>query len=115
MCASEDWLRGSLRRQGKSISYWGAYEDTESDRKMTNMAKVKVEIVRPDCSGCELCTQTCPDYFEMAADGLSVLKGGKRVGDNDELELDDEACTRDAAADCPVNCIHLYENGNKVL
>jgi len=79
------------------------------------MAKFKVEIVRSECTGCELCTQTCPDYFEMAADGLSALKGGKRVGDNDELELDNEACTRDAAADCPVNCIHLYEKGNKVL
>ena len=47
---------------------------------MTEMAKFKVDIVRPDCSGCELCTQTCPDYFEMAADGLSTLKGGKSAG-----------------------------------
>jgi ferredoxin len=82
---------------------------------MSDLAKFKVEIVRSDCTGCELCTQTCPDYFEMAEDGLSTLKGGKRVGDNDELELDAEVCTREAAADCPVTCIHLYENGNKVI
>lgn len=77
------------------------------------MARFKVEIVRPECSGCELCTQTCPDFFEMASDGFSTLKGGKRVGDNDELELEDAACTKEAATDCPVNCIHVYENGQK--
>jgi ferredoxin len=86
-----------------------------SHREDKEMAKFKVEIVRTDCSGCELCTQTCPDYFEMAADGYSTLKGGRRIGDNDELELDNETCTRDAAADCPVNCIHVYENGTKVI
>jgi len=79
------------------------------------MAKFKVEIVRSECTGCELCTQTCPDHFAMADDGLSTLKGGNRVGDNDELALDDEGCARDAAADCPANCIHLYKNGNKIL
>jgi len=79
------------------------------------MAKVKVEIVRPECTGCELCTTTCEETFEMAADGFSTLKGGKRVEDNDELELDDEGCTKDAAADCPANCIHVYVDGNKVI
>lgn len=79
------------------------------------MARFKLEIVRPECTGCELCTTTCPDLFVMSGDGLSVLNGGKRIGDNDELELDDAGCGRDAAADCPANCIHLYENGSKVL
>jgi len=79
------------------------------------MAKVKVEIVRPECTGCELCTTTCSDVFEMAADGLSTLKGGSRIGENDELELDDEGCAKDAAADCPANRIHVYLDGNKVL
>jgi len=79
------------------------------------MAKFKLEIVRPECSGCELCVTTCPDYFEMAEDGLSKLKDGKRVGDNDEQEVDDHGCAKDAAADCPVNCIHVYEDGNKIL
>lgn len=79
------------------------------------MARFKLEIVRPECTGCELCTQTCPDYFEMATDSLSTIKGGKRAGDNDELELEDAACTKEAAADCPVNCIHVYENGQKLV
>ena len=79
------------------------------------MARFKVEIVRPECISCELCTQTCPDYFVMASDGYSSLKGGKRIGDNDELELENDACTREAADDCPVNCIHVYENGEKLV
>jgi len=82
----------------------------------TEMAKFKIEIVRPECSSCELCTQECPDHFEMSVDdGWSTLKGGHRVGENDELELDDPTCAREAAADCPVNCIHLYEDGKKVI
>ncbi len=79
------------------------------------MAKFKLEIVRSECTGCELCTQTCPEVFEMADDGLSTLKGGMRVGDDDELEMDDDGCARDAAADCPVNCIHLYEGDAKLI
>lgn len=79
------------------------------------MAKYKLEIVRPECSGCELCTQTCPDIFQMAPDGLSTLPGGSRVGDNDEQELDDLKCAREGCDDCPVNCIHLYENGTKLI
>ncbi len=79
------------------------------------MSKFKLEIVRAECTACELCSSECPDLFAMADDGLSTLKGGNRVGDNDELELDDPACGRDAAADCPANCIHLYEDGNKVI
>lgn len=79
------------------------------------MSKFKLEIVRPECSGCELCTQTCPDVFQMDPDGLSSLVGGKRIGDNDELELDDPKCAQDAASDCPVNCIHVYDNGAKLI
>jgi ferredoxin len=85
------------------------------DRRTIELAKIRVEIVRPECTGCELCTATCADLFEMAADGLSTLKGGKRVGENDELELDSEGCAKDAAADCPVNCIHVFVDGDKVL
>jgi len=79
------------------------------------MAKFKLEIVRSECSGCELCTQTCPELFQMAPDGLSTLPAGHRVGDNDEQELEEEKCSRQACEDCPVTCIHLYENGAKLI
>jgi len=79
------------------------------------MAKFKLEIVRSECIGCELCSQTCPELFQMAPDGLSSLPGGQRVGENDEQELDDSRCSRQACDECPVTCIHLYENGEKLI
>jgi len=51
----------------------------------------------------------------MAADGLSSLPKGKRVDGKDEMDLEDEGCSRQAADECPVSCIHLYENGRKLI
>jgi len=79
------------------------------------MASLKLEIIRPECTGCELCVGTCPDIFEMGADGLSTIKGGTNAGDNVEKQLDSEGCAREAAADCPVNCIHLYVDRTKAI
>ncbi len=79
------------------------------------MATYKVEIVRPECIGCEMCTRVCPDLFKMADDGLSSLPGGKRVGDNDEQELGAIGCSREACDECPVTCIHLYEDRVKLI
>lgn len=79
------------------------------------MARFKLEIVRQECIGCELCTKTCPELFEMAPDGFSTLPHGHRIGDNDEQELDDEGCSRQACDECPVNVIHLYEDGTKLI
>jgi ferredoxin len=79
------------------------------------MAKYKLEIVRVECTGCELCASSCPEHFEMADDGLSSLKGGTKVGDNDEKEMDDVGCSKEAAEECPSACIHVYEDGKKLV
>lgn len=79
------------------------------------MAKYKLEIVRPECIACEMCTRVCPDLFRMDDDGISSLSGGHRVADNDERDLDDIGCSREACDECPVTCIHLYENGAKLI
>lgn len=79
------------------------------------MAKLKLEIVRSECIGCEVCTSNCPELFKMAEDGLSSLPAGHRVGENDEQDLDEERCSRQACEECPVTCIHLYENGVKLI
>lgn len=47
----------------------------------------------------------CPDFWSMADDGKSVLKGAV----DNELEVDekDHACNKEAADSCPVNVIHV--------
>ena len=51
------------------------------------------------CSGCELCTQTCPEVFEMEGD-VAVVKV-----DPIPEELEDTA--QEAADDCPVEAIKI--------
>ncbi|MFU8767918.1 MAG: ferredoxin [Candidatus Methanoperedens sp.] len=79
------------------------------------MTRFKIEIERPLCISCESCVNVCPGFWEMAEDGFSHLKGSKRVGGNEEREVDDAGCNIDAAEICPVICIHVYENGKKII
>lgn len=79
------------------------------------MAKYKVELIREECTACESCVEECPDFFEMADDGWSHMKNSKRMGSNDELDLDDLGCMMKAAEACPVTIVHVYEGGNKII
>jgi ferredoxin len=74
----------------------------------------KIEIERKKCTSCGNCVDECPEYFEIDEDGFSHLKNSERVGDNDELELEDGDCSLDAALGCPVVCIHVYEDGVEI-
>ena len=71
-----------------------------------NMAKIEIE--RPMCISCGNCIDTCPEIFKYDDDGLSTLINGKRVGDNDEKEIEDPKCALDAESSCPVSIIHVY-------
>jgi ferredoxin len=51
------------------------------------------------CTGCELCTQTCPDVFEMEDDVAKVKA--------DEIPADAEDCAKQAAEECPVEAIKV--------
>jgi ferredoxin len=51
------------------------------------------------CSGCELCTQTCPEVYEMQGD-VAIVKV-----DPIPAELEDSA--NEAADDCPVEAIKM--------
>jgi ferredoxin len=51
----------------------------------------------------------------MDDDGKSKLIGGKKAGNNFELEIDAIACNQDAAEACPVNCIHIEEGGKRKI
>jgi ferredoxin len=67
----------------------------------------KVIHERDKCIGCGACTAVCSKFWEMADDGKSKLKGGKKKGNNFELEVKGAACNKDAASSCPVQCIHV--------
>ena len=79
------------------------------------VAKFKVEIVRPLCIACENCVNTCPEFWEMADDGFSHLKGSKKIENNEEREMEDAECNIEAAENCPAECIHIYENGKYII
>jgi ferredoxin len=51
------------------------------------------------CTGCELCTQTCPDVFEME-DDVAIVKA-------DEVPAGSEDCANQAAEECPVEAIKI--------
>ncbi len=70
---------------------------------------------RPICIGCGACAAVCPDFWEMEGDGKSRLKGSKPAGDKFTLSVPQPGCNADAAQSCPVNCIHMEENGKKLI
>lgn len=80
------------------------------------MAKFKIVHDRPICIGCGSCAATCPDFWELAKDGHSCLKSSKKAdGENYELELGEIVCNQEAAELCPVNCIHIYNDGKMII
>jgi ferredoxin len=60
---------------------------------------MKATVDEDLCTGCELCTQTCPDVFEMKDDVAEVTV--------DEIPEDAEDCAKQAAEECPVEAIKV--------
>ena len=67
------------------------------------------------CIGCGACAAVCPEHWEMGSEGKSILKNSNKDGNISTLELPESGCNMAAAQSCPVNCIHIEENGNKVI
>ena len=67
---------------------------------------VKIIHDKNICIGCGACAAVCPVNWEMGSDGKSKPK---------KTELDEIGCNMDAAQSCPVNCIHIDENGKKLI
>jgi len=59
---------------------------------------MKVIIDREACVGCGLCTEVCPDYFEMDKENKAVVKVEPPPKDLEKL-------CEDAASECPVDAI----------
>ena len=71
---------------------------------------MKVKHDRPNCIGCGACAAVAPDFFEMADDGKSQLKNGKKLdGDQWEREFEEKDLNtvQEAADACPVNIISI--------
>ncbi|MEM3422873.1 MAG: ferredoxin [Candidatus Bilamarchaeaceae archaeon] len=76
---------------------------------------VKIIHDRDVCIGCGACVAVCSTYWEMGDDGKSKLKGATNNGGKFVLEVQKTECNKDAAQSCPVNCIHIEENGKKLI
>lgn len=77
--------------------------------------KYKIVHVRSECIGCTACAASCEEFWEMNEDAKSDLKGFKLEGETQVLELDELKSNMDAAQVCPVNCIHIFESGKKLI
>ena len=75
------------------------------------MAKYTIKHDRPGCIGCGSCAAISPDFWEMADDGKSKLKGAKKTNGTEEREIEEKDFekNKEAADACPVNVIHIEE------
>ena len=79
------------------------------------VARLKIIHDRPECIGCGACVAICEKHWEMADDGKTDLKGAKHIDEIQELELEEIGQNKEAAEICPVNCIHIEEDGKKII
>ncbi len=63
---------------------------------------IKKVWIEEGCTLCELCSDTCPDVFEMGDDS-AVVKTGV-----DFSQFEDEI--KECAEECPVEVIHYKED-----
>ncbi len=86
------------------------------------MAKYTITHDRPVCIGCAACEAVAPEFWTMNQDGKSDLKNAKTVKEGDivkdeilEIEEADFQSNKDAAEACPVNCIHINKDKEKII
>ncbi len=64
---------------------------------------MKAKVDKELCLGCGLCTEVCPEVFEMGDDGIAKVKVETVSPDAEEL-------CRDAASQCPGEAISIDES-----
>lgn len=79
------------------------------------MANYRVEMDRGMCISCGNCIEACPEFWEFGDDGISFLIDSETDGDIQTKEIDDLGCSVDAASNCPVLCIHVYEGDQELV
>lgn len=70
---------------------------------------MKIIHERKKCIGCGSCAAVCPKYWELTEDGLAKLKNSKTNSktNNNELEVKDAGCNKNAADVCPIQIIKI--------
>ena len=74
----------------------------------------KVQHERDKCIGCGACTAIYPKEWERGKDGKSdLLFSRKKTGNIQEKTIPSKReyeLHQEAAENCPVSCIHMYNN-----
>jgi ferredoxin len=75
------------------------------------MAKYLVEYHRDLCIGCGACVAVTPDIRELDDEGKVEIKGAKKKGDVQTLEIDEKDLKKhkEAAQVCPVGAIKIKD------
>lgn len=71
---------------------------------------MKIIHEKSKCIGCGACISLCSESFEMGDDGKANLKNSKETdkrAEKYELEVSEVGCAKEAADNCPVQCIHI--------
>jgi len=68
---------------------------------------MKIILHRTKCIGCGSCAAVCPDFFDMAEDGLSQLKSSSEKNGDQVLDAVEPGCANEAAEVCPVQIIEI--------
>lgn len=66
------------------------------------MIILKAKVNRDDCIGCELCTQICPEVFQMDDEQIATV-----IADPVPAAVEDTA--KDAEDSCPTSAITIEE------
>lgn len=82
--------------------------------------KYQVQHDRANCIGCGACAAVTQNFWEMADDGKSNLKGAKKQSSGiEELDIDEKDfnVNKEAADSCPVTVIHIVDKktGEKII
>ncbi len=75
---------------------------------------LKIVHDEPACIGCGSCAAIEPSHWFMDGDKAHV-RDSKKIGEEEHKELKQLGNNKEAAESCPVNCIHLFENGKKLV
>jgi len=82
------------------------------------MTEIKVIHERNICIGCCACESIAPKSWVMNKDNKSDLIGAIKVEGQDEvyeLKVEEMGPNMEAAESCPVNCIHVEEDGKRKI